>query len=170
MINIIKEQWDKNKELLRKQLETGMTFNDCGYNDLVKLCFDTVYNNNLGHDLRPVDTGSITCIDDGDCRGTLLFIMPFCIDDDRPSEYDYLMTYVGYGSCPGCDTLEEIQENGRAFVLTDEQVTDFMALCKDILSNTIRPYNTGWRQTDLFDVCAWNENEDAQDNVGDDDK
>lgn len=45
------------------------------------------------------------------------------------------MTYVGYGSCSGCDTLQAIQECGEN-IPTPEQLKDFMSLCKDLVTIT----------------------------------
>ena len=70
----------------------------------------------------------------------------------QPSESEYLMTYVGYGSCSGCDTLQAIQDwsiDDR--LLEPEQVEDFMKLCKDLVTNMILPYNIGWRASSEFE-------------------
>lgn len=71
-------------------------------------------------------------------------------------EYEYLMTYVGYGSCSGCDTLQAIQECGEN-IPTPEQLKDFMSLCKDLVTNMIKPYNTGWRATSDFEPVVMEE-------------
>ena len=98
-------------------------------------------------EVNKLDLEKITEIDNGDYQGTLLFLIPF--DTYQPFEYEYLMTFVGYGSCSGCDTLQSIQ-HGYHQKLTEGQVNDFMTLCKDILTNTIRPYNCGWREQEVF--------------------
>ena len=49
MLKIIKEQWDKNRDLLRAALEEGETFNECDYVDLVKLSFEKIFN--TGYDI-----------------------------------------------------------------------------------------------------------------------
>lgn len=66
------------------------------------------------------------------------------------------MTYVDYGSCSGCDTLQAIQ-CGHDRKLTEAQVKNFMALCKDILTNTVRPFNNGWRHEEMFDQVTMEE-------------
>ena len=90
--------------------------------------------------------------DNGDYQGTLLYIIPF--DKYQPEEYEYLMTFINYGSCSACDTLLSIQDYGEE-KLTDDQVKDFMKLCKDILMNTIKPYNSGWQHTDKYDEAEF---------------
>lgn len=150
MLKILLRKWNENKSLLRQELSTRTNLNGCNYLDLVKLTFETVYNKgklDYGEDL---DLKNITQIDNGDYQGTLLFLIPF--NTYQPSEYEYLMTYVGYGSCSGCDTLLSIQEYNNGQELTEQQVKLFMNLCKDIVTNTIKPYNSGWRENDNFDV------------------
>jgi hypothetical protein len=148
MLKIIVSQWHKNKENLRKILSERTDMNEVDYKDLVKLTFYTIYNNNLNlYEVDKLDLEKITEIDNGDYQGTLLFLIPF--DTYQPSEHEYLMTFVGYGSCSGCDTLQSIQY-GYHKKLTEGQVNDFMTLCKDILTNTIRPYNCGWREQEVF--------------------
>ena len=149
MLKIIVSQWDKNKYELRSILSKRKDLNDLEYKDLVKLTFEAIFNNGLNeceNDLLDLDR--IHEIDDGDYQGTLLFLIPF--KAYQPCEYEYLMTYVGYGSCSGCDALRAIQGcyEGSPSV---RMVDDFMNLCKDILTNTIKPYNGGWRHTDAFE-------------------
>ena len=141
MLKIIRDKWDRNKDKLQETLIKGNTFNECSYIDLVKLSFKIIFNSDGEGD--QLDIKKITEIDDGDYQGTLLYLIPF--ETYQPSEYEYLMTHVSYGSCSGCDTLQSIQDYGKKF-LTDQQVSDFMTLCKDILTNTIKPYNSGWRE------------------------
>ena len=148
MLKIVRDKWDKNKELLRNELINGTNFNKCSYLDLVKLAFDYIYNSDEGRSSEKLNVSDITEIDNGDCQGTLVYLIPF--NTYQPDECQYLMTYVGYGSCSGCDTLQAIQAWGKE-ALTEQQVSDFMILCKDILTNTIKPYNHGWRNDGQFD-------------------
>ena len=71
----------------------------------------------------------------------------------QPDESEYLLTFVDYGSCSGCDTLQSIQywKEGK---LTDYQVKDFMVLCKDLVCNIIKPYNAGWRRDEKYEAIA----------------
>lgn len=147
MLKIILSQWENNKDELRAMLASRTDLNEVEYKDLVKMTFDVVYNTGLS-DYNCLDTNKIHEIDDGDYQGTLLYLIPF--DRYQPGEYEYLMTCVGYGSCSGCDTLQAIQGWGSG-ELTNRQIDDFMALCKDILTNTIKPYNYGWREDEEFE-------------------
>lgn len=54
------------------------------------------------------DPTRIHVIDDGDYQGTLLFVVGAA--DYQPSAYWY--TTVSYGSCSGCDALEDAWDYG----------------------------------------------------------
>lgn len=150
MLRIIVSQWDANKNELQEILSKRRDLGDVEYKDLVKLVFDVIYNKDTPDEYYTLDTDKITEIDNGHYQGTLLYLIPF--QTYQPCEFEYLMTYVGYGSCSGCDTLQSIQ-SGLPYdgLPSEENVKDFMTLCKDILTNTIKPYNGGWRHTHLFD-------------------
>ena len=147
MLKYCLTQWDKNENKLKEVLSKNTELND--YITLVKLTFDTIFNfnNECGVELN---IERITEIDNGNYQGTLLYLIPF--KTYQPCEYEYLMTYVGYGSCSGCDTLKSILSDGEYGnkVPTDKQLKDYMALCRDLISNTVKPYNSGWREDDNF--------------------
>jgi hypothetical protein len=97
------------------------------------------------------DSEKITVVDNGDYQGTKLFLIPKV--GYQPEEYEYLMTYVGYGTCSGCDTLLEIQSYSYDNDLpTEQQLKDYMTLCKHLVDNMIKPYNTGWRNDPRFNT------------------
>lgn len=148
MMRYCLEKWDKNRDKLEENIRLDKTLNDCAYIDLVKKVVDIVLNGGDGYDEYRWSSGDITEIDNGDYQGTLLFLIPTTAC--QPSEGDYLMTYVGYGSCSWCDTLQGIKEYGEK-PPTEQQVKDFMELCKDILCNMVKPYNHGWRNDEVFE-------------------
>lgn len=148
MLKILAEMWSNNKDVLRKAFETKKGRNDCDYKDIVKIAFGNIFNANCAeYGVDKLDLDNITKIDDGDYQGTLLFLIPF--DVYQPCEWEYLMTYIGYGSCSVCDVLQSIQDFGGG-LLSAEQVDDFMALALNILQNTIKPYKRGWRDDEKF--------------------
>lgn len=147
MIKFCLEQWDKNKDRLEDRLDGDRNLNSCDYEYLVKLVVDYVLNDEDPRYGEDYDSENITVIDDGHYQGTLLFVIPQ--KTYQPSEYEYLMTYVGYGSCSGCDTLQSIQSWSDEKP-TKQQLKDYMTLCKDIVTNMIRPFNSGWRDDDKF--------------------
>ena len=154
MIKYCIEKWDKNKDLLRSVLNNNELLNHVlnkndddpleylEYKDLVKLTVMFILN-----DENEWDVNKIKEIDDGDYQGTLLYLIPE--DTYQPNSSEYLMTFVEYGSCSGCDTLQGIQcflgTKGR-----NESINDLMSLCKDLICNMIKPYNTGWRYDERF--------------------
>lgn len=149
MIKIMKKRWSENNNKLREALAERRDLNSCSYKDLVKLTFEYIFNSTSDELYRDrLDINNLTEIDDGDYQGTYIYLIPFYTY--QPSESEYLMTYVGYGSCSCCDTLQAIQDWSDKKP-TENQLNAFMVLCKDIVCNTIRPYNIGWRQNDAFD-------------------
>ena len=163
MIKYALKKWDKNKDALRNAIQ--QTEKDkrstWDYNDIVKLVCHYIFNENTTDKDPKINIEGITMIDNGGYQGTLLFMMPF--DTYQPMEYEYLMTYVGYGSCSGCDTLQRIQLDELYYNVnsTDDLIDSYMALCKDIVSNTIRPYNTGWRNDMIFEPVNSSSSEDS---------
>lgn len=151
MMKFSVEQWDKNKHRLEKDIRENFSYyNDAEYGDLVAKVVDLIFND---EDDILYDSENITEVDNGDYQGTLLYLIPE--KSYQPSEYQYLMTYVDYGSCSGCDTLQSIQM--WIFDEADEKrkeefVKDMMGLCLHLVQNTIKPYNTGWRKDDRFTV------------------
>ena len=160
MLRIIVLAWDENRDKLREALSQRTDLDSIEYIDLVKLTFEVVYNSSVAvafpYEDRKIDLEHITVIDNGNYQGTLLFVLPF--DTYQPSENEYLMTFVGYGSCCGCDTLQAIQGYYDGDTPSEKQLNEFMMLCKDILTNTIKPYNNGWRYSELFDQFKGEEN------------
>lgn len=144
MLKILLEKWDKNKDKLRKALSERKC--NYEYKDLVKLTFDVIFND--GENEEDLDIERITEIDDGDYQGTLLYLIPF--DTYQPTQYEYLMTHVYYGSCCGCDTLQSIC-CGNEYLPNKQQIDDLMTLCKDLITATIKPYNSGWHNNPSFD-------------------
>ena len=138
MLKIIAEKWAARQNLLRAKL-AQINIDNLNYLDLVKVTFSTIYNDEDYLSLN-IDVEKITEIDNGDYQGTLLYVLPF--SNYHPSETDYFITYVDYGSCSGCDTLKRIQSLGDWDQETpnEAQINDLMKLCGDILVNTIQPY------------------------------
>ena len=151
MIKFCKYAWNQNEDKLRKVLkESELDFlRTCTHKDLMYLIVKTIFNNGPDRQNRTWDAEKITEIDDGDYQGTLLFLVPE--DTYQPAAHQYLMTFVEYGSCSGCDTLLNIQVcvpyEGS---VPDSTINDFMTLCRDVVANTIRPFNNGWRYDDIF--------------------
>lgn len=147
MIKYCLDKWNKNHKRLEEALSKDAKLNSCNYAYLVKMVVEYVLTDEKNNRWDNWDANRISVIDNGDYQGTQLFLIP--TKAYQPAEYDYLMTYVGYGSCGGCDTLMNIQgwDNKAP---TPEQLKDYMTLCKDLITNMIKPYNCGWREKDCF--------------------
>ena len=112
MLKICKDQWNKNREKLFEVFKTKPGLNECGYLDIVKILFDTLFNHDEDDEVNKLNINNITEIDNGDYQGTLLYVIPFT--NYQPSAYEHLITFIDYGSCSACDTLLGIQTNWRS--------------------------------------------------------
>ena len=151
MLKYCLRKWDENKKKLEEELLKDPDLNKCQYIHIVEKVVEIILNTNEEY---LWNTEGITEIDDGGYQGALLFLIPR--KTYQPSEYEYLMTYAKYGSYPRCDTLQAIQDYGENLI-SEDQLKDFMALCKDIITNMIKPYNRGWRNEEEFTEVEFNE-------------
>lgn len=152
MLKYCRDKWYENKDKLEEAIRNSDDLNFCSYKTLVKMIVEYILN--PSSDDNPIDEfneDEITVIDNGDYQGTQLFMIPR--KTYQPSAGDYLLTYTYYGSCSGCDTLQGIQDWSDE-KLTDQQVKDFMILCKDLVCNIIKPFNDGWREDEKFTEIA----------------
>lgn len=131
--------WDANKDKLSEYIASHKQECYNSYMDIVKMLFEQVINHYMvAHDNATFSIENIHEIDDGDCQGTLLYMIP--TDSYQPSYWEYVATYVYYGSCSGCDTLLGISGYGDDFPDAD-QVKDYVALCLNILQHCKYPFN-----------------------------
>ena len=152
MIKYCLEKWDKNKTALENEIRKNYKkYMTCAYIELVKSVVNFVMNDENNSSFNRWDAERIHEIDDGDYGGTLIYLIP--TDDYEPSASDYLVTFVEYGTCSGCDTLLYLQSliDCDAASFTDNQIKEYMQLCKDIVTNTRKPFNIGWRHDERFD-------------------
>ena len=155
MIKYCVNKWDKNKGLLEEAIKERTDMAHVDYVDLLKMVVRYILNDGKETYDSKWNPDAIHTIDDGDYQGTLLFLIPST--DYQPGASDYLMTCVYYGSCCGCDTLQAIQSY---MPYTDEskvgeqQLKDFMTLCKDLVTSMIRPYKS-WDAGDEYDEVVF---------------
>ena len=164
MIKYALKKWNENKDALRNAIQQAEKDKRSvwNYNDIVKLVCRYIFNENATDKDPKINIEGITMADtgNGNHQGTLLFILPF--DTDHPAEYEYLMTYVGYGSCSGCDNLQRLQRIQSAEICcnvksTGDLIDSYMALCKDLVSNTIRP----WRNDMIYEPVNSSSSKDS---------
>lgn len=111
---------------------------------MVKLIVKFILNDESS--LEEYDADNITVITNGDYQGILIFIIPK--DMYYPTEKDFLVTYVYYGSCEACDTLKRIRcdyfNDDNDFnddsVPNQEQIEDYMTLCLHIIQHMKKLY------------------------------
>lgn len=135
MIRLCLEKWDKNKDDLEQAIREDASLNSCDYKYLVQLVVEHILNGNC-YDYERYSE-NVLMIDDGHYQGTLIFVIHK--NTYQPYEGEYLMTYVNYGSCSGCDTLLAIQNWGSS-VPAETQVKDFMTLCRDLVCRMVCPW------------------------------
>ena len=122
MITKLVQQWDKNKNRLEEYFRTTEQKEYDSYEIIVKMLFKYVINHNSK---ETFDVKKMTIIDDGNYKGTQIFIIPK--DTYQPNVDDYLITNTYYGSCSGCDTLQGICHYEDGFP-NEEQVREYMML------------------------------------------
>ena len=156
MIKFCKDQWNANREHLEEALRGDTQLNTCDYKYLLSLVVEHILNPGLLSFEQGWSARNITVIGDGDYQGTLMFLIPKACY--QPSESEYLLTFVNYGSCSGCDTLMGIQDLDDVKPPTEQQLKDYMALCKALVENVVKPYNDGWREDERYNTVELEEN------------
>ena len=142
MIKYCVEKWNKNKDKLMEVIENSTDHHNWGYSDLLEMIIENVLDDSDGYGDK-WDSNEIKIIDHGDYQGTLMFL--FHRQTYQPGAGDYMITYVGYGSCSGCDTLMAIQEEHYDYsnpntLPTESQVRDYMTLCLHMIQRMKCPY------------------------------
>ena len=154
MIKFCKDQWNANRERLEEALRDDTHLNKCDYKYLLSLVVTYILNPGLVNFEQGWSAENITVVDDGNYQGTLMFLIPK--DCYQPEESEYLLTFVNYGSCSVCDTLMGIQgfDDSKP---TEQQLIDYMVLCKDLVMNMVKPYNDGWREDKRYNTIELEE-------------
>ena len=133
MIKTFVNAWDANKEDLRAYIASHGQSEYDEYGKIVRMIFDKVINPYMQNiEYLKFDVDKIHEIDDGDYQGTLIYLIPCKIY--QPSQWQYVTTYVDYGSCSGCDTLLGINHY-ESEKPTEEQVKEYMSLCLHIIQH-----------------------------------
>ena len=140
MIQWLNEKWFKNKNKLENYFRTHKQEEYSSYQDILHATLEIIINIDIDEWNTKLDLDKIHVIDDGDYQGTLIFLIPN--DGYQPDEDDYLVTFIWYGSCSGCDTLLNIQENwdvedeGEYMGLPNTtQLHDYMTLALHLIEN-----------------------------------
>lgn len=129
MIQKFVAKWESNKGKLREKFSVAVPDS---YTDIVREVVKILHDED---EYGPMDPERIHVIDDGAYQGTLLFVIG--ATGYQPSTY--WAVSVSYGSCSGCDTLEDIKSNGdwESESPTDSQVNDLMTLALHIVQGLV---------------------------------
>lgn len=122
MIEKFIETYMKNKHQIEHKLKTAHVEE---YKDLVKMVIETIHDED---DYESPDPERIHEINDGDYQGTLLYLI--AASGYQPDRYWYVK--IAYGSCSGCDTLQNIQGYSDE-PPTEQQIKDYMTLALHIV-------------------------------------
>lgn len=124
MIQEIIEKWNNHKSDLENYFRTHKQEEYNTYVLIVKKIIEIIIN--TGEDYEKYNFKKLLVIDDGIYQGTQIFITHK--DYYQPSVKDYIYTSNYYGSCPGCDTLQSIQEENEEGYPTENQIKDYLTL------------------------------------------
>lgn len=144
MIKEFIDKWQKDKDKLEEYLRTTQQSEYSTYKALLEKTIELVLNDERGDEFSDLDIKRITEIDDGDYQGTLVYMIPKCTY--QPSAHEYVVTFVWYGSCSGCDTLLGISEYEDGLP-TKKQVTEYMLLCLHMIERMKYVYD----ENEVFD-------------------
>lgn len=159
MLKYCKDKWAENEDKLREAIsKTDRNIRrEWTYADLVILVVENILNPGmqpkyLRHKGFLTSAGSpwqtnVGEVDDGDYQGTLIFVIH--MNSYQPNSDEYMFTYVEYGSCSGCDTLQGIQsediydeENQKE--IDGSVMYDYMTLCKHLVDNFKHPFESNF--------------------------
>ena len=123
MIEEFAKAWFAKKDALEAVFKTR---HPDDYEEIVKLVVQHILHDEDAY-LSP-DPARVHSIDDGHYQGTLVFVIG--ASGYQPDDYWYVK--VSYGSCSGCDTLENIRDYSDD-APSDVQVRDYMTLALHIV-------------------------------------
>lgn len=111
MIKNLVKSWENHKHELEMDILTNeKEYRHAEYDELVEKLIYFIFNTEemLGDaSWYEYYMNHENTIDDGDYQGTRIFFVHR--DSYQPSETDYIVTFVNYGSCSACDTLQGAQ-------------------------------------------------------------
>lgn len=138
MIEEFTKAWFEKNQILRQRFEKKYPDS---YKEIVETVVTDVLSSEDYYDRDP-DPKRIHEIDDGHYQGTLVYVIG--ATGYQPEKYWYCK--VGYGSCSGCDTLENIVGYASAEEDSEDErkkkVDELMTLALHIVQN-MRLMNEG---------------------------
>ena len=137
MVDKFTKKWYENKDKLQNYFETNTINNYDSYEQLVKAVLKYIINDGMENyhklDYEAIQIDKLVSIDYGDYQGTLIFVFPEYTYQPSTSETYY--TFVDYGSCSGCDTLQGILTCYYDELPTEGMVKELMTLSLHLIQN-----------------------------------
>lgn len=128
MIKEFVQRWEANKLQLQEKYSKKQP---ADYKEIVTDVIKILsLENEYSSELNP-DPDRVHQIDDGDYQGTLLFVI--AEKGYQPSDYYFIK--VSYGSCSGCDTLQDIRDSGPwdSELPNPKQIDGYMTLALHVV-------------------------------------
>lgn len=143
MLDICKKKWAENEKVLKESINKNLDVImgdredwDCTNDDYEKLLERTLFIIFDGY----FELDSIHQVGyDNDYQGTLVFT--FCAKNNYDIPTGFFATFVYYGSCSGCDTLQCIKEKYIEEYQSknhEEIVKDLLGLCRDMVTRIVQ--------------------------------
>lgn len=145
MLDICKKKWAENESNLKKFINENLDVIMGDREDFD--CTNYDYENLLERTLFIIFDGyfefdSIHQVGyDNDYQGTLVFT--FCAKNNCDTPTGFYATFVYYGSCSGCDTLQYIKEKYVEEYQSknhEEIVKDLLGLCRDMVTRMVQMF------------------------------
>jgi len=137
MDKAILEAWDKHNHKLKDVFREHRQSEYGTYEKLLRHTLSTIFpGDEDGVNNLCLDCNGITRIDNGDYQGTIVFVVAENIC--QPGVDNHWYTSVGYGSCSGCDTLQNIQSLNIDDAPNEAQVENYWTLCLHMMQKLKR--------------------------------
>ena len=124
MIQELVRRFDNNRENIKDSFRKKLP---CSYGEILKVVINHVTADE--YEDYALDPERIHCIDDGDYQGTLIFV----IAEKGYQPYRYYYTGVSYGSCSGCDTLQDILYSDDYDEIAEDKIDSLFTIALHLL-------------------------------------
>lgn len=123
MIAELVKSWENHKDELEMDIFADEEYyRHADYSDLVKKMVEFIFDTEeMNTSYQSYVFNPKNKIDDGDYQGTEIFFINK--NTYQPFETDYIVTFINYGSCSGCDTLLSAQNEDL-----NQMVKDLMTI------------------------------------------
>lgn len=147
MNELILKYWNENNDKLKEYFKNNDQREYYNYKSLLVITLKTIFQDCDEDDEDLPDFDNITEIDHGSYDGTKIFII--CNKTNySPNIFNYWITFVQYGSCGYCDTLQSIIDeswdyDSEKHYPTDSQINGYWTLCLHMIQKMKKIYEVG---------------------------